>query len=219
MTSHYLNQYWPHSLTHICGTRGRWVNQPTRTQQDEETPWNTSASHYWSLGWWSYTVYGEETCEKHFHATGPLCGESIWCMLPSQVEHTTSRWNPMGNCSTLLCVEATCEVRWKLIYIIALLIEKYLCVEICYINGLVQDWNISIANALEILKSCFKQSIYSQYIAVTYSTILYNTEGGKLYLCSDNKLTKDTPYLTRNEFSGEKEWYWVHCVGEKYIEI
>ena len=43
-----------------------------------------------------------------------------------------------------------------------------------------ERWNISIANALEILKSCFKQLIYSQYIAVTYSTILYNTEGGKL---------------------------------------
>ena len=24
-TSHYLNQCWPSSLTHICGTRGRWV--------------------------------------------------------------------------------------------------------------------------------------------------------------------------------------------------
>ena len=23
--SHYLGQYWPSSLTHICGTRGRWV--------------------------------------------------------------------------------------------------------------------------------------------------------------------------------------------------
>ena len=25
-TSHYLNQCWPISLMHICGTRGRWVN-------------------------------------------------------------------------------------------------------------------------------------------------------------------------------------------------
>ena len=25
MTSHYLNQFWPDSLTHICGTMGRWV--------------------------------------------------------------------------------------------------------------------------------------------------------------------------------------------------
>ena len=25
-TSHYLNQWWPSSLTHICGIRGRWVN-------------------------------------------------------------------------------------------------------------------------------------------------------------------------------------------------
>ena len=24
-TSHYLNQCWPSFLTHICGTRGRWV--------------------------------------------------------------------------------------------------------------------------------------------------------------------------------------------------
>ena len=26
-TSHYLNQCWPDSLTHICGTRGRWTKQ------------------------------------------------------------------------------------------------------------------------------------------------------------------------------------------------
>ena len=25
-TSHYLKQCWPSSLTHICGTSGRWVN-------------------------------------------------------------------------------------------------------------------------------------------------------------------------------------------------
>ena len=25
--SHYLNQCWPDSLMHICGTRGRWVNK------------------------------------------------------------------------------------------------------------------------------------------------------------------------------------------------
>ena len=24
-TNHYLRQYWTYSLTHICGTRGRWV--------------------------------------------------------------------------------------------------------------------------------------------------------------------------------------------------
>ena len=28
MTSHYLNQCWPDSLTHICSTRVRWVNRP-----------------------------------------------------------------------------------------------------------------------------------------------------------------------------------------------
>ena len=55
-----------------------------------------------------------------------------------------------------------------------------LCIEILYhINGSVQDWGISIANTLEILKSCFKQSIHSQYIAVRCNTILYrNTKGG-----------------------------------------
>ena len=26
-TNHYLNQCWPSSLMHICGTRARWVNQ------------------------------------------------------------------------------------------------------------------------------------------------------------------------------------------------
>ena len=37
---------------------------------------------------------------------------------------------------------------------------------------------------------------------------------------SDNKLTKDTPYLTRIEFFGEKTAIsTVHCVGEKDFEI
>ena len=26
-TGHYLNQFWPSSATHICGTRGRWINK------------------------------------------------------------------------------------------------------------------------------------------------------------------------------------------------
>ena len=26
--SHYLNQCWPYTLTHICGTRGKWVKIP-----------------------------------------------------------------------------------------------------------------------------------------------------------------------------------------------
>ena len=29
-TSHYLNQCWHSSLTHICGTRGRWINANMR---------------------------------------------------------------------------------------------------------------------------------------------------------------------------------------------
>ena len=37
MISHYLNQWWPHSLTiyspSVCGTRGRWVNT-LRPRQD-----------------------------------------------------------------------------------------------------------------------------------------------------------------------------------------
>ena len=35
-----------------------------------------------------------------------------------------------------------------------------------YIDGLVQDYSISIANALEILQSCTKPSIYYKYIVV-----------------------------------------------------
>ena len=42
-----------------------------------------------------------------------------------------------------------------------------------YINGLVQDCSISIANAMEILQSCSKPSIYTslglQYIHAPYT--------------------------------------------------
>ena len=58
-----------------------------------------------------------------------------------------------------------------------------LYIEILYfINGLVQDWSISIANALEILKSCFKQSIYSQYIAVSLTHCGLGTPHGDIDL-------------------------------------
>ena len=40
--SHYLNQCWPSFLTHICGTRGRWVKSwwPAKTMQHHRT-WST----------------------------------------------------------------------------------------------------------------------------------------------------------------------------------
>ena len=71
------------------------------------------------------------------------------------------------------------ERNWQdLTHVIAILIEKYLSILKYYILSMgetVQDWSISIANALETLKSCLKQSIYSQYTAVRL-TILYNTK-------------------------------------------
>ena len=35
-----------------------------------------------------------------------------------------------------------------------------------HINGLVQDWGISIANAMEILQSCTKPSIYTPFLLI-----------------------------------------------------
>ena len=32
--SHYLNQCWPNSLTHFCGTRGKWVNDKSTLDQE-----------------------------------------------------------------------------------------------------------------------------------------------------------------------------------------
>ena len=47
-TSHYLNQCWPDSLTHICGTRGRWVNwlvsQPHVSQDPKQ---KITVSYQW----------------------------------------------------------------------------------------------------------------------------------------------------------------------------
>ena len=37
-TSHYLNQCWPDSLTHICGTRGKWVNTSRPGQNGRHLP-------------------------------------------------------------------------------------------------------------------------------------------------------------------------------------
>ena len=59
--SHYLNQRWPSSLTHICGTRGTWVNVllhtfdscHTKKQQNKSRSIpcnkNTSSSNVWAL--------------------------------------------------------------------------------------------------------------------------------------------------------------------------
>ena len=48
--SHYLNQCWPSSPTHICGTRGRWINSTSLIMM-------TSSNG------------------NIFRVTGPLCGE------------------------------------------------------------------------------------------------------------------------------------------------
>ena len=36
VTKRYLNQCWPDSPTHICGTRGRWVNTVRPEQNDRQ---------------------------------------------------------------------------------------------------------------------------------------------------------------------------------------
>ena len=46
-----------------------------------------------------------------------------------------------------------------------------------YIDGLVQDWCISIANALEILQSCTKQSMGTQLVSTTSQPAYYPSRG------------------------------------------
>ena len=69
-TSHYLNQCWPSSLTHICGTRGRWlkigsnyISEPDiKTNINNFIKWICPSVHktsfalntnIWITDWWS----------------------------------------------------------------------------------------------------------------------------------------------------------------------
>ena len=85
-----------------------------------------------------------------------------------KINGTSTAWKKLTRFDT-----HHCNSYWKI----------YLYIEILhFINGLVQDWSISIANALEILKSCFKQSIYSQYIAVRLTHCGLGTPNGDIDL-------------------------------------
>ena len=53
-TSHYLNQCWPNSTTHICSTREKWVK------------------HHWQS---SCTDISPSSNGNIFRVTGPFCGE------------------------------------------------------------------------------------------------------------------------------------------------
>ena len=47
---YYLNQCWPSSLTHICGTRGIWVNMPSMSLVSHSTKCNYQINDYISPG-------------------------------------------------------------------------------------------------------------------------------------------------------------------------
>ena len=55
--SHYLNQCWPQSLTHICGTRGRWVNWGQDFTRDAWICYKCTLSLRWPeyFMWWCIT--------------------------------------------------------------------------------------------------------------------------------------------------------------------
>ena len=47
-TSHYLNQWWPHSLTHVCGTRGICLDLTEKWRQALDSRWYL-ALYFWAL--------------------------------------------------------------------------------------------------------------------------------------------------------------------------
>ena len=70
-TSHYLNQCWPDSLMHICGTKGRWVNRINIMTAQAQAPSSARPSvvmvltmrDKWSL---ASRIYGK--VKKQWHA-------------------------------------------------------------------------------------------------------------------------------------------------------
>ena len=52
-TSHYLNQCWPSSLTHICGPSGRWVKPDIKPPPAPPTPpqiiGDSGSTEYWQV--------------------------------------------------------------------------------------------------------------------------------------------------------------------------
>ena len=97
---HYLNQCWPDSLTHVCGTRGRWV----KAMWIDHIPLSSRqtirylSSHLKGLS----THYMMTSSNGNiFRLTSPLCGEftghrwipltkasdaELWCFLWSSPE-------------------------------------------------------------------------------------------------------------------------------------
>ena len=69
-TSHYLDQWWLISLTHICGTRGRWVKWSTQhvTVYYLLVLWNGRGSVCleWLVCGFVEILHGSESCLRHF---------------------------------------------------------------------------------------------------------------------------------------------------------
>ena len=77
-TSHYLNQHWPSSLTHICDTRGRWVNSLWSSDiiwwHKLSSSWAqvkacclTTPSHYMNQCWFAINAIFWHSCQGNVY--------------------------------------------------------------------------------------------------------------------------------------------------------
>ena len=98
--SHYLNQWWPDSLKHICGTRGGWVNTHSKRPRIMSDMDNKSAQlHHirttiWILGW----KLDESTARRQLKSPQSLSGRSIHLTL---VTKWSWSWSWMTYCHPL----------------------------------------------------------------------------------------------------------------------
>ena len=89
-TSHYLNQCWPSALTHICGTRGRWVNIESylrdhfayATSQWETLQYNVVSHGLGTYTKWSFQSYCKVKVSKalsaHFSINTECSAITTW---------------------------------------------------------------------------------------------------------------------------------------------
>ena len=86
--SHYLNQCCPSSMTHICGTRGRWVNFRITTACAASLPrlvtsWRRQMETYSALskqplGWWFETPSCSLWRQCNDHDTYSQNANQVW---------------------------------------------------------------------------------------------------------------------------------------------
>ena len=160
-TSHYLNQWWPSSTTHICVTRPQWVNTHS------------------NIGWSAFmklfsTPYFESGRNANFFVIDGLTFSkwTLYLWLGARLRYSSSNALELPQS----CIKPSIYSRvthWS--YRSLALSHLYILVQRTGVTAFLH-WGIYIfsCNTLELPQSCTEPSIYSRVTHWSYRSLALN---------------------------------------------